>query len=519
MFAAARQATVQHRPALLKRVAVLLLLPIVISSALPALVFAGGNSTTTSPDKPTWWDKYQYLAKNGPMDCTMPNTSLGVGANVNVSNECGPQSETYITLNPMRPNRLAAGSNEIFRLPMRGYFSSDGGASWGGVDLPLPPPRQGANDTRFGSDPTLAFDTRGNVFYGYIVVFFGNGAGVNGTEMAVARSTDGGKTYPQVSYFSFETGSNHFNDKPMITADTNLNSPFRDNVYIAWDAAVGGSSGGGIRVATSSDHGTTFTVTRADDPSGPGKSIGAVPFVGPNGELYVAWNDYKANEIAFNRSFDGGRTWDQQRTIAPKNLAFDIAIPAEFSRGALVYPACDTDRSDSAHRGRLYCSWMDRTAAGTTDIFLSYSDDQGATWSNPAPVADQLPFAVDRFNHWLSADPVTGDVNVSFYDTRNDTTGSRYMTDVYFTQSKNGGMFWLTPNVRVSTASSNEHDCDGTYPCVGINYGNQQGDYEGLVSYGGVSHPIWTDSRAQLTPSTGCRTGLTMEEVFTAAIQ
>ena len=37
----------------------------------------------------------------------------------------------------------------------------------------------------------------------------------------------------------------------MITTDQNLTSPFRDNVYIAWDAAFGGSSGGGIRVGRS----------------------------------------------------------------------------------------------------------------------------------------------------------------------------------------------------------------------------------------------------------------------------
>src|SRR5260221_284010 len=121
--------------------------------------------------------------------------------------------------------------------------SHSGVVSWGGVDLPLPPPI--ANGIDFGSDPTLAFDTRGNLFYGYIVVFFGNGSGVKGTEMAVARSTDGGQTYPGVTYFSFESGSNHFNDKPMITADTNATSPFRDNVYIAWEAAAGGSPGGG----------------------------------------------------------------------------------------------------------------------------------------------------------------------------------------------------------------------------------------------------------------------------------
>jgi len=189
-----------------------------------------------------------------------------------------------------------------------------------------------------------------------------------------------------------------------MTADTNPDSPFRDNIYIAWDAAVGGSTGGGIRVGSSSDHGATFNVTRADDPSGTGRSIGPSPAVGPNGQLYVARNDYVANVIAFNRSFDGGKTWAQQRTIARKTIPFDIGIPAEFFRRALVYPVVDVDRSTGPHRGRLYCSWMDQTAAGTTDIYLSFSDDQGAHWSRRTTVADQLSIPVDRFNHWMSID-------------------------------------------------------------------------------------------------------------------
>ena len=473
-----------------------------------------------SRPEPRWWAKYQQLLKIEASTDAGPTTSFSVGGNVDVSNECGPQSETYITLDPAHPRTVAAGSNEIFRLPMRGYFSSDGGATWGGVDLPLPPALEGAKATRFGSDPTMAFDTRGNLFYGYIVVFFAKAfTGVQGTEMAVARSTDGGATYPSVTFFSFQTGESFSNDKPMITADTNPKSPFRDNVYIAWDAAFGGSTGGGIRVARSSDHGATFSVNRADNPSGPGQSIGAVPFVGPHGELYVAWNDIHANLIAFNRSFDGGATWDRQTTISPKIIPFDIGIPAEFSRRALVYPACDADRSNGPHRGRLYCSWMDLTPAGVTDILVSFSEDQGTHWTKPAPVTDQLAFPVDRFNHWMSVDPVTGDANVSFYDTRNDTTGARFMTDVYFVQSTDGGASWLSPNLRVTNQSSNEHDCNGLFPCPGINYSDQQGDYEGLVSFGGVSHPIWTDSRRQLDPSSGCRTNLVMEEVFTAIIR
>ena len=471
-------------------------------------------------NNPTWWNKYQTLLANGPNQNAGPSKSLNVGANVDVSNECGPQSETYIAVNSQAPKSLVAGSNEIFRLPMRGYSSSDNGSSWAGVDLPLPS-AIGTNGIDFGSDPSLVFDAQGNAFYSYIVVFFsagkGNGA-INGTEMAVARSTDGGKSYPNVTYFSFSSGADHFNDKPMITADVNSGSLYRNNIYVAWDAASGGSSGGGVRLATSRDHGATFTTVRIDDPNGPGRAIGAVPFVGPNGEVYAAWNDYAANTITFNRSLDGGTTWGTPAVVASKRLPFDVAIPAEFSRGALEYPACAADTSAGHFRGRLYCAWMDMTVAGNSDIFLAHSDDRGATWSQPVTVTDRFASLVDRFNHWLAVDPVTGDVNVSFYDTRNDTTGFRYMTDVYFSQSTDGGATF-SPNQRVTTVSSNEHDCNGTFPCsAGIDYGNQQGDYEGLASFGGVSHPVWTDSRKQLVPVAGCRFNA-MEEVFTATVK
>jgi hypothetical protein len=186
-------------------------------------------------------------------------------------------------------------------------------------------------------------------------------------------------TYPQLTLFAFQSGQNHFNDKPMITADTNSASPFRDRIYVAWDAASGGNAtDGGIHVARSSDAGATFALARVDNPSGPGLGIG---------------------------------------------------------------------------------------------------------------------------------------------DTRNDTSGFRFMTDTFFTQSVDGGVTFRSPNVRVSSVSSNEHDCNGVFPCSAIDYGNQQGDYEGLASRGGVSHPIWTDSRRQLESSSGCRTNLLMEEVFTATVK
>ena len=468
------------------------------------------------PTKPTWWDKYLYLSTHAPDASPGGSGSLTVGPNVDVSNECGPQSETFIAIDPTRPRRLAAGSNEIFRNPMRGYFSSDSGSSWGGVDLPLPACKN-QNGTCFGSDPGLAFDSRGNLYYSYIVVYFGNGNGVTGTQMAVARSTDGGRTYPQATFFALAGGSSHFNDKPMITADQNAASPFRDNFYVAWDAAIGGSSGGGVQVATSSDGGATFTTARVDGPSGQGHSIGATITAGPQGQVYVAWNDIAQNAIVFNSSLDGGATWGAAHVLAPKQIQFDIAIPAESVRAALVYPACDVDRSTGPRSGRITCSWMDLTPDGqNTDIYASVSDDGGATWSSPRSVGDSLR-GVDRFNHWLATDPVTGTVNVSYYDTRNDTTGSRFMTDIYLSQSPDGSRFG--PGLRVSDVSSNEHDCDGKFPCDSINYGNQQGDYEGVAAYGGVVHPVWTDSRRNTTPGPTCATRGLMEEVFTATVK
>ena len=92
------------------------------------------------------------------------------------------------------------------------------------------------------------------------------------------------------------------------------------------------------------------------------------------------------------------------------------------------------------------------------------------------------------------------------------------MTDYYLAHSTDGGQTWSSPDIRVSNVSSNEHDCGGIFPCSGINYGNQQGDYEGLVSYSGLSYPIWTDSRRQMDTITGCSRNLAMEEVFSAKV-
>src|SRR6266700_3271538 len=111
-----------------------------------------------------------------------------------------------------------------------------------------------------------------------------------------------------------------------------------------------------MAVAKSSDGGKTWPQVTFCSPlaannltGGPSSVIGADPFVGPNGEVYVAWHDVQNNALLVNSSFDGGAFFGQPVTISPTVVAFDDGIPAMASRRALLYPACDSDRSAGAN--------------------------------------------------------------------------------------------------------------------------------------------------------------------------
>src|SRR5438046_8738207 len=85
---------------------------LILSIGAPFSALTAGND----PNNPTWWDKYTYLAKNGPVGDGSTTGSITSGTNVDLSNECGPQSETFITLDTRSPKHLAAGRSEERRV-------------------------------------------------------------------------------------------------------------------------------------------------------------------------------------------------------------------------------------------------------------------------------------------------------------------------------------------------------------------------------------------------------------------
>jgi len=501
----------------------LLALLIMTSASWPA---RSSRASQSSPYTEARWMRKLHALQVGGASTNPMSLSVTVGANVDVSNEPGPQSEVFIAVDSQNPNVLAAGSNEIFRNPQRTYFSSDGGASWTAADQPLVD-EQGTTWS-FASDPGVAIDTRGTIFFSQLLIASVDN-NFKGDAMIVNSTTDGGATFSpgRVLKKDLNAGAlGRFEDKPFIACDASIASPFRDNIYVAWDTTQGNGSSK-MNLARSIDHGVSFSVQRIDDTNG-ASEIGADPAVGPNGEVYVAWLDITHSTLQIDRSFDGGVTFGADSTITPMIIPFDTGIPSIKVRRALVYPSIDVDRSNGPHRGRLYCAWTDqanRTGpfidGAETDIFFAISDDGGLHWTGPVRIADDAVGA-DQFYQWLSVDPVDGSVNLSWYDTRNDP--AKRNTDVYFARSTDAGSTF-SANVRVTTASTDE-SCPACEACIaqsGFNacasfcrqncdaeIFNQYGDYAGIASFGGTSHPIWTDRR------TGQRLN---EEVFTASVK
>jgi hypothetical protein len=477
----------------MKRVALVALA--VLTVALVAGTARAPASNLSQYDGASWYQKYLTVSGQSTVTCSSNSGSLGqisYGSNVDASHECGSQSETSIAISPASTKNVIAGANEIQSLPMRAYYSTDSGKTFTGVSLPLPPSRTN-NGFDFGSDPGIAFDSNGNAYYSYIVVFFSSGGAINGTEMAVAHSTDSGATWT-ATYFNPQTGNGQFNDKPMIAVDTG--SAHHNRVYVAWDNATGSSSsdknGNNVLLSYSDDGGATFSAPVSVSGPFTGKTggIGADPYVTANGTLHVAWQDDAHGTIADAASTDGGLTFAAPHTIASVN-GFAFAPAAQASRGALVYPSC------GSYRTALYCSYMNGSGASTT-VYVAKSTDGGATWTSQA-----APAGGDQFNQWLAVDPSNGSVNVSYYD-----TGTRGVTSTVYTlaRSTDGGVTYSAS--AVANAPTDESCCSPS-----VDLGDQYGDYEGLAAYGGVVRPVWTDRR-QAVIDLGLR-----EDVFTATLK
>ncbi|MFC2155354.1 Ig-like domain-containing protein [Acidobacteriota bacterium] len=418
--------------------------------------------------------------------------TMSVGANINLTNLNERNSESFIAVDYFNPQNLIAGSNNISGSGrQKQFWSTDGGMTWSSTELPL------AAGMDFQSDPAMAWTTDGTAWVATLGI--GNVGLGTAIKVQMFKSTDKGATWNFVKTIS--TGND--NDKELMWIDTHSSSPYKDHIYVAWDIP-----GQGMRFARSSDKGATWSSvsTLSND-----SVIGAHLTTGPSGELYVVWPDVASQEIRMRKSTDGGATFGPMKKVATTNDAYEVSIPAICRRKILIYASVGVDRSNGPKKGQVYVAWTDRNSsaadpgcsgvdsASNANVYFSRSANGGTTWSTPA-IIHSNPAKTDQFNQWLDVDPDNGTIHVIFYDTRDDP--GRKKTHIYYIRSNNGGNTWVDES-KVTTAPTDETSTPA-------DLGNQYGDYNGLVVYRSVAHPVWTDRRAGVPGD--------KEQIFTARI-
>ena len=201
------------------------------------------------------------------------------------------QAEEAIQINPLNERNMVAGQNDS-RIGFNhcGYdWTFNGGKTWGDQ---VPPFWQfqllDGHTADACSDPTMAFDSRGNVYVGGI--FFDVASNANAVAVMKSNNPNGGAFYhspnPAGGFQEYRTlpvgvvanDLDDFNDKELMTADAWVSSPKRDNVYMTWTkfTADGHSP---IYFSQSTDGGATWST--GIEISGANPAICTVPAVGP----------------------------------------------------------------------------------------------------------------------------------------------------------------------------------------------------------------------------------------------
>ncbi|MBV9417025.1 MAG: exo-alpha-sialidase [Solirubrobacterales bacterium] len=309
-------------------------------------------------------------------------------------------NEPSISVNPFNSQDLVASDNNYIRGDgtCGSYFSVNGGRTWTNTTIPngFTPGPSGLPQRQYwqaGGDTSVAWDTRGNAYESCQA--FNRGAppttnpDLSSTFLVFRATQNKGASWNFPGHYStpavFDptgaTGGAMLVDKALMAIDDNVNSSFRDRIYVTWTQyAADGSAY--IYEVHSSDYGQTFSAPVVVSANSPlcTNTFGAQtphgncnenqfsdPFIGPDGSLYVVWANYNnattsstdnRNQMLLAKSTDGGQTFS-----APVKVSdyYDL-------------PDCDTYQGDSADPGR---ACVPEKGSSTVSVFRATNYPSG----------------------------------------------------------------------------------------------------------------------------------------------
>ncbi len=320
--------------------------------------------------------------------------------------------------------------------------STDDGATW---TAPAPLNTNAATDSGFDYAPEIATDGAGNwvTVWGCRRTCLGGTIGTD-ADILVAHSTNNGATWTDPTPLNTDAATDSGDDNiPAVTTD-------RLGVWLAvWDSSdsLSGIIGtdADILVSRSADAGATWTdptPVNTNAASDMGDDYDPQVTTDGAGNWLAVWRSSDSlggtigtdRDILVSRSTDNGSTWTDPAP-ANANAASDV--------GDDYYPQVTTDGG-----GNWLAVWESYDSLGGTtgtdsDVFMSRSTDNGASWTPPAP---------------LNSDAAT-DVGHDAFDTRPQVTTDGLgnwvavwsskddvgYTDVMLSRSTDSGATWSDP--------------------------------------------------------------------------
>lgn len=379
--------------------------------------------------------------------------------NIMISDVNGP-NEPSINLNMKNTDQMVVGTNTD-----KYFYSTDGGYNWDGGILVSP-------EYGVWGDPCIISDTTGSFYFFHL----SNPQSGSWIDRIVCQKVDEpGGVWSNGTYMGLN--GTKAQDKEWAIVDRTNNI-----IYVTWTQFDDyGSSNpldsSYIMFSKSTDEGETWSdAMRINKVSGDcidndNTVEGAVPAVGPNGEIYVSWAGPEG--LLFDRSLDGGETWlDDDIFVShiPDGWTFDI--PGISRCNGLPITVCDL--SNGEYHGNIYINWSDqRNGVDDTDVWFVKSTDGGETWSEIKRVNDD-PAGKQQFFTWMCVDQITGYIYFVYYDRHEHDDIS---TDVYMAVSKDGGETFTNFKISESPFIPNSNKFFG--------------DYTNIIAHDNVIRPVW----------------------------
>lgn len=398
----------------------------------------------------------------------------------NISNGEVFDGEPFMIINSNNTSHIIVawmGYNGLDLISIKTRVSMNGGLSW---STPNAIPHISPAYT--SADPSMAFDSDGNLLLSYIDY---HPAGTSGKAI-IRKSIDGGYTWGEAVEVidAFADGFEIPIDRPWMVIDTS-GTATDGNIYITTKPAPWIPFPNRNYLSVSTNNGASFNEWRYIDTIG--AQIGdfiaapmATPAVAIDGAFYCIYPAWEISENLLPRfilakSANGGNTFTYSEVFESFGADLNNDTSAKAAYLLLTSPI---------NADHLMFTYVLKSF-GDLDIFFMETFNQGVTWSAAVRVNDD-PIGTDVMQDLLWADFDTdGDLAIAWRDRRNAIdTGYAAATQIYCAVKwKDDETF--SPNFNISGPSADFDD---------VLYGNGN-DFMCVAMENDTIYATWGDTR------------------------